>query len=475
MISDRSIIFVTQPNFAVNHSQNNFCLYRKNKSGKTKIVNCKNKNAYRKELGKYIGGFFEYSRDENKSATGLADYFLGGKKTDSEMTDSQMKREEMAILKDGSYLTDKEALKLQKNWLNYIESSNSHSAVMSFVNDYIDCNIDIKELQKLVATEIMPKFLKYCGYNDPKKNLDWVVAFHNDQDNYHFHIFWIEKNKCYETVNNRLQHRYRLTLTDKETAMIKRETIKTIERKKIYEPMFKDFQMNIESYENQIKNNNHNFFLKGMKDVELEEKILKLGFLLSKLRKDKEREINYNALPRNSVGKEIRSLTKDIKKQILKDRDLKQIDSRIEESLEKINKYFKSIDKDNNINSGYESIYENKMIKQKLERLDNFTLNAIVNFSFNNYKKQTSNKTANNNFNNLIFEIANEEYKKEKYPNLAREEILKKQKSKIIKNHLLSKYPYRKNIDRVLNKLLYEQDEIAEKFYEMLKENKYEK
>lgn len=55
------------------------------------------------------------------------------------------------------------------NWLQF-----SHIFIFNFFNIFIltltiiDENIDIKELQKKITTDIMPKFLSYSGYVNPK-------------------------------------------------------------------------------------------------------------------------------------------------------------------------------------------------------------------------------------------------------------------------------------------------------------------
>lgn len=72
--------------------------------------------------------------------------------------------------------------------------------VLSFYQNYIDENINIKELQKKIATDVIPKFLSYSGYENPKENLEWIVALHSDRENnYHFHISWIEKINVIKT------------------------------------------------------------------------------------------------------------------------------------------------------------------------------------------------------------------------------------------------------------------------------------
>lgn len=88
----------------------------------------------------------------------------------------------------------------------------------------------------------------------------------------------------------------------------------------------------------------------------------------------------------------------------------------IKESIENLNNIFLGIDKRNNIsNIGFESAFDNKMIKGKIEKADNYILNAIVNHALYNYdrsikkKKKVTNKIS---LEDLINEIAIMVYKK---------------------------------------------------------------
>ena len=73
----------------------------------------------------------------------LFDYFMGGKKTEEIMKENQMKREEIAMLKDGTFLKDKDVPLMQKRWCKYAENSNIQMTVLSFYQNYIDENINI--------------------------------------------------------------------------------------------------------------------------------------------------------------------------------------------------------------------------------------------------------------------------------------------------------------------------------------------
>ena len=487
MLEDSKVIFITHPYYGVNNPTNNFRIYTKAKnSNKWTYIQCKNKEEYRKELKKYILGFFDYGRNESKAHSSLNDYitknndssmfdyFMGGKKSDEVMKANQMRREKMAMLKDGSFLLDEDVPKIQKRWSNYIENSNIQMTVLSFYQDYVDKYISVEELQKKIATDVMPKFLSYCGYENPKKNLEWVVALHSDRENnYHFHISWIEKEKCFK-ANNKLQHRIKLKLDDKEKNFLKRQATLTIERKKLYTPALITLEKDFEFLKSFFDVKDHNFTLRNINDLELEEKIIKLGFLLNEVRTSKRQYIKYNSLPKNEIGKEIRNLTKEIKKELMKDAKLKKAKEEINKSINSINNILLDIDKRNNIsNIGFESAFDNKMIKEKLEKSDTYILNAIVNHALYNFKYQVR-KLKKDDFkledliDQLAYEYYIKDYDKFKYKNV------KKYKAKVLTNFFNGK-TYKSKVIRALERLKYKQDKVAEQFYKMFEEENYER
>ena len=60
---DSKIIFIDHPYYGVNNPDNNLRIYKKNrKTDKWYYIQCKNKDEYRKELKKYILGFYDYSQ-----------------------------------------------------------------------------------------------------------------------------------------------------------------------------------------------------------------------------------------------------------------------------------------------------------------------------------------------------------------------------------------------------------------------------
>lgn len=481
MFDDSKVVFITHPYYAVNNPTNNLRIYKKAKnSNNWRYVQCKSKEEYRDKLNEYITGFYEYSRDKDKAHSSLKDYqkvkddslfdyFMGGKKSEEVMNENKMKREEMAMLKTGEFLKDKDVPAMQKRWCKYVEDSNIQMTVLSFNQDYIDENIDIKELQKKITTDVMPKFLSYSGYVNPKENLEWIVALHCDRENnYHFHITWIEKNKCYKNKSGKLDHRIRLKITDDERNFLKRQATLTIERKKLYTPTLVKLEEDFSELKSYFNTKDHNFTLRNINDLELEEKIVRLGFLLNEIRNTDKKYIKYNSLPKNEIGNKIRLLTREIKREIFKDSKVKKAKRNIYNTIDKINDILLDIDKRNNISDiGFESAIENKMIKAKLEKNDTYVYNAIVNHALYNYNYY-SNKIKIDNFSveDVINQVAYENYLKD-YKNI---KTIKKHKANIIKKILTTK-TYKSKILYALDRLGYEQDKAAEKFYEMFEDN----
>lgn len=485
MFENSKTIFITHPYFAVNNPTNNYRIYFKAKnSNHWTYIQCHSKEEYRRKIKEYIIGFFDYGRNEEKAYisakefiekndSSLFDYFMGGKKLDSVMKDNKMKREEMAMLKSGKYLLDKDVPLMQKRWSNYIEDSNIQLAVLSFYQNYVDENINIKDLQKKIAIDVMPKFLSYCGYEEPAKNLEWVVALHCDRENnYHFHISWVEKNKCYKT-NDSLEHRIQLTLDDKEINFLKRQATLIIERNRLYTPALIELNKDLKDLQKYFNPKDHNFTLRNIKSLELEEKIIKLGFLLNQIRDTNYKYIKYNSIPDSKIGKEIKILTKDIKRDIFKNSKIKESRKKIYSSIDKINEILLDIDKRNSISEiGFESALENKMIQGKIDKSDTYILNAIANHALYNYNYY-KNKINKSDFRleDIISQVAYENYK-ESYSHITNKKV-KSYKKKMVAN-FFSGERYKNKFVRAMERLAYRQDQAAELFYEMLSENDYD-
>ena len=477
---DSKVVFIEHPYYAVNNPKNNLRIYKKNKKDKWYYIQCKDKEHYRKELKKYICGFYDYSRNEKKSHSSMLGYFLGDKKSDDIMIRNKMRREEMAMLKDGTFIKDSMVEKMQNEWSNYLEESNVQLGVLSLYQDYVDENMNVKDLQKEVATSILPKLFKYCGYENPKENLEWIVSLHCDRENnYHFHIAWIEKNKSFRYKNNKLGFRRKLRLTEDENNFMKRQVSLTIERNKLYRPALIKINENLEHLQKYFNPKDQNFTLKNISDLDLEEDIMRLGYLTSQIRNTDKKYIKYGSLPRNEIGNEIRSLTKEIKRKIFdSNSNIKLSKEEVNNSIDELNNIFLDIDKRNNIsNVGFESAYNNKMIQDKLEKNENYILNAIVNHALYNYdyNKNKSNKKTNKiSLEDIIGETALIIYKKDKAKLYLKNR--KKYRLRLLENYFIDGgYKNHDKLSNALRRLSKDSNKAAEQFYEMLSSDEMEK
>lgn len=470
------VIFIDNPFFAVNNKDNNFLLYKgKDKNGKRIFKQCKNKTDYSVQAKNYLfgnKGFMTYSRNEEKANitlekcnnSNLFDYMMGGKKDISVMEINSMKREQMMMDKFGKFVTDSEASKKNFYWSKLFDKSNIHLSVLSFNKDYVDENIGIDNLQKELTTKILPMFLKQCGYQDPYKTMDWVVSLHKafDRNNYHFHIGFIEKKESYLGTDNKLHFKQRLNLDDREMNFIKRQSVLAIERAKVFTPALINLNKSLEDLKKYFNPKDKSFSLKDITNIDLEYKILRLGFLLNKVRTDNLKKIKYNSLPKNKIGNEIRLLTKDIKHTLFNDKDILLSEKEINKQIEKINNIFLKIDQDNLIsNIGFENAKDSNLIKDKLEKYDNYVLNAIVNNALYVYHNRFS-TNQNISLNDLLNEAILLVYLNERK--------VSKNNQNILKNSFKKNYPMKKAIYRSFKNLKYEQDKVAEQFYDMLSE-----
>ncbi len=476
---DSKVVFITHPYYGINNPDNNLRIYKKNrKTDKWYFIQCKDKKEYSRELKKYVLGFYDYSRDEKKSHSSMIGYFMGEKKSDDIMIQNKMRREEMAMLKDGTFIKDDMVEDMKNDWSNYLENSNIQLAVLSLYQDYVDENINVKDLQKGIATSILPKLFKYCGYENPKENLEWIVSLHTDRENnYHFHIAWVEKNKSFRYYNNKLGFKRKLKLSDSENNFMKRQVSLAIERNKLYRPALIKINEELEHLQKYFNPKDQNFTLKNISDLDLEEEIVRLGFLLSEVRDTNKKYIKYNSLPRNEIGKEIRELTRDIKKKLFSSMSNLDLSKKeVNKSIEELNNIFLDIDKRNNIsNIGFESAFDNQMIKDKLEKADNYILNSIVNHALYNHdynKRKSNKKTDKITLNDIISETAIIIYRKngKHYP-----KNRKKYRLKLLEDYFIyGTYRNHDALSNALRRLSKNSNQAAEQFYEMLSENEYE-
>ena len=109
---------------------------------------------------KRVQKMYDYYTNEEKRAMTMFDYYTG---------DLNKKETMNLILENGKYASKDEVDRRKKRAVKYLENSNLWQGVLSFNNDYLNQHIEIEKLEKILATEVLPKFFIKCGFKDPKK------------------------------------------------------------------------------------------------------------------------------------------------------------------------------------------------------------------------------------------------------------------------------------------------------------------
>lgn len=330
---------------------------------------------------------FDYYADNKKKAFFMLDYFSGKIGKDKEMN---------IMFENGEYATKDQIEQRKRQYEKYIENSNIYKLVISFPEGFLEENVDIKTFEKKLAKEIIPQFLKKCGFVDIKK-MSYQFSLHTNTKHLHFHLSFAEKQPNYKSYG-KIDYRNKGKLTKEELRYFKDLIIHSINREKVYTPLLKETNKNIEELKKYFSPKDKNFLLNNKEDILLEEKILKLGELLNKYR-DSNQKIKFNSIK----DKEIIALTKDIKKYIFSkdNNEFKELHNEFKNNLNSINNYFKSI-----AESNHSDTVDTSLIKNKQKYLDNYILNAIVNHA--NYKYKNPKFTEDE----LLREVILKEYKK---------------------------------------------------------------
>ena len=403
---------------------------------------------------KRVQKMFDYYTNEEKRAMSMFDYYTGKLTKEDAMN---------LVIENGKFATEKEVDKRKKLAVKYLENSNLWQGVLSFNNDYLNENIDIHKLEQELATNILPKFFKKCGFKDPSK-MFYQLALHTDTDNLHFHFSFMEKEPNYEYTKNKTGYRRTGELSQSEIDFLKAQVIHTIEKEKIYTPLLKETNKDIEELKKYFSPKEKNYLLKNKKDLILEEKILRLGQLLYNDRLDKDTKIKYGSIK----NKEITSLTKDIKNYIFsKSNDNFKLEyNNFKESLNKINDYFYKINEDNNIK---DINVDTTLIDNKNKYVDNYIYNAIVNYANYNYRKESKNITKIKE-NDIIQEIILKHYLNNKKQTI----------KDILKNYLSNSNPKQKfrnkqEIENAIRNINDEMEEAQKEFSKLFQNNSYNK
>ena len=367
----------------------------------------------------------------------MLDYFSGDLTKDTKMN---------IIFEDGKYATKEQIEKRKLDYTKYIENSNIYKLVISFPKGYLENNVDIKDFEKDLIITIIPKFLKYCGFKDISK-MSYQISLHNDTENKHFHFSFAEKSPNYK-IGKKVEYRYKGKLTSKELAFFKNEILHHIEKDKVYTKKLISLNKEIDNFKTYFNKDDKNFILNDKDNLLLENKIIRLGELLFERNLTDKPRIKYNSLK----SKEIKVLTREIKNQIIKN-ELNDQYKHFQKAIENINDYYKSLSIENRT-----KIVDDTFIKKKKKYLDNYILNAIVNYANNSYNPKMIYE--DNVIQSMILKI----YVKSK----------SKTKNKILKNYLsntsgskqfINKYKVRhavKNINNELEEAIKEFDKLFE-------------
>jgi len=441
------IVLKCKFNLALNHRDNKF----------------QDKN-YKQDREKDVEDMIDYFSNPKESATGMIDYYAGklsGKKYN-------------LVLENGEYANKQDIKKLKKDYQKYIKDSNLWKGIISFNNPYIYENISLKTLEQKFAKEIMPQFLKYCGFKN-SKDMSYVFAIHTKSKSRHIHIHFsfIEKKPNYMYSKNKINYRRMGTITADEKNYLKRLVALTIEREKYYTPLLTKTNEDIDELKTYFNPSDKNFILENSEELFIEEKILKLGALLKQYRQvnnNTGKKIKYNSIKDNSIGKEIKELTKDIKKYLFQNENSLLYDSQkeIDEDLKNINSYFDKINDDLNIK---ELVGNVGIVKTKQDYIDNYVYNSIVNHSLYKYNKVLNTVKTKKQYEKITMEDLIQELA---YQNSLNDEILndKQRRKKILSNYfksndLKTKFPSKYKMESALRKINYEMEQSADKFSEL--------
>ena len=404
---------------------------------------------------KRVKDMYDYYTNEEKRAMSMYDYYTGKLTKEKTMN---------LVIENGKFASESEVEKRKKLSVKYLENSNLWQGVLSFNNDYINKNIDIHKLEQELATNILPKFFKKCGFKNPKK-MFYQLALHTDTDNLHFHFSFMEKQPNYIYSKNKVGYRRIGELSQIEIDFLKNQVIHTIEKEKIYTPLLKETNKDIEELKKYFNPNEKNYLLKNKKDLLYEEKILRLGQLIYNERIGKDSKIKYGSI-RN---KEIINLTREIKNYLFSNSNssFKLEYANFKESLNKINSYFYKINEDNNIKS---IKVDTSLTDYKNKYIDNYIYNAIVNYANYNYKNEViKNKKIKEN--DIIQEIILKHYLKNKQQ--TRKDILENYLSN---NNPGQKFKNKAEIEQAIRNINDEMEEAQKEFSKLFQnENTYYK
>jgi len=430
-----------------------YCLALNSRDNKNKSSN------YKEDRLKDVDDMVDYFSNEKKKTVGMFEYYMGHTR----------KENYNLILEDGSNATKKDIARIKSEYKKYIENSNLWKGILSFKREYLDENIDIKTLEQKITKEVMPQFLKYCGFKDIK-NMSYVFSIHTNRKHQpHIHFAFIEKKPNFICANNKLGYRRKGKISIDEQNYLKRLVELAIEREKYYTPLLKKTNEDIDYLKSYFNPKEKNFTLRNVNEIYIEEDILKLGELIKQYREQNNqtsKKVKYNSIKNNELGKEIKSLTKEIKKYLFNDDTSILYASRkdINKDLENLNNYFDELNKNNNIE---ELTSDNSIVNKKEEYIDNYIYNSIVNHSLYKYEHISMIVKNKNNIDkitidDLIQEVAYQNSKRNKYNDKQRRKLVLDNYFK--GNSSISKFPSKHKMEKALKNINYEMEKASQEF-----------
>lgn len=426
---------------------------------------------YVKNRNSDVNNMFDYYSNPKESIFNMFDYYNGN------LTGNNYN----LVLENGKYATKEDIARKKIQYKKYIENSNLWKGIISFNNSYLDENISLKDLEQKFAKNIMPNFLKYCGFDNPK-NIDYVFAIHTQSKSKHIHIHFsfIEKKPSYK-YSHGISYRKLGKITVDERNYLKKLIALTIEREKYYTPLLVKTNTDIDELKTYFKPSEKNFLLENGEDILFEEKILKLGSLLKQYRilnNNSAKKVKYNSLMNNDLGKQIKCLTKEIKHYLFKDEASLLYDKKkcVDEDLENLNNYFNDLENNLHIK---EKLYPTKISDIKRNYIDNYVYNSIVNHSLYKYehissivksKKQQDTITIED----LIQELAYQNSMKWKNYND------KERRKQILNNYFKEtdnafQFPNKYKMEKALKNINYEMEKASQEFSKLFNYNDNDK
>ena len=355
------------------------------------------------------------------------------------------------------------------------ENSNLWKGVISFDNEWLNQTITIKELENVMAKEVIPKFLKKCGFVDIKK-MRYCFSIHGNTNHLHIHLAFTELKPNYMNRDGKINYRRLGMITKDEREFLLNQTVISLERKSIMKPLITNLNKDIDELKKYFNSKDKNFILKDIKNIKMEEKIIKLGYLINMYRDGNVgKKVKYGSIKNNEIGLEIKSLTNEIKKYLFDDKSsiLYKEKSKVNNDLKKLNNYYLKINEQNHFEK---NLKENKLVITKEKYIDSFISNAIVNHAmfrtnkiYNTLKtKNTENKIT---LDDLLQELSYEQYQRYKNKDL---------KLILLKNNLSGNTNYQKfiisqNVMKAVKNLNEEMEEYAKEFHELFVNKDYEK